>query len=70
MLQSTKYRLEITAVSGYDLMANPRTDFQFLLMWDDAVLRQGTASSPEALGRAIGEAVRDAAEKYEQNFGR
>lgn len=68
MLPSTKYELMVQAIPSYDLLGQEITDYQFMLKWDEQILRSGTVSSPQALGRAIGDGLRDAAEKYERNF--
>lgn len=66
MLESTRYRLMLQAHPAQTLMGKRFTEYHFTLAIDAVIWRDGVASSPEALGRAIGDAVRDIAERVEQ----
>jgi hypothetical protein len=59
MFEQSLYRLSIQKNDTYTIMGKPSVEYHFTLGLDDVIWRSGVASSPEALGRAIGDAVRD-----------
>lgn len=65
MLDATQYELTINGHLEYDLYGNRFVAYEYDLVVDLVHWRTGVASSPEGLGRAIGDGIRDLAERYE-----
>lgn len=69
MLPSTRYELRIQSVrKGESLLGHQLRghDYRVTIDWDSLRVLDALAHSPAALGRIVGECVRDMAESFEE----